>query len=312
MSVSSDYLLRCAAETGFQVATLERVVRLGELAADIARHPRLGEALALKGGTPLNLGFGPPHRLSIDLDYNCVARLDRDSMLAERQQIEAAVVQIAERQGFRVQTSADAFAGRTFHLHYAAVLDINYLHRLPLDAAATMALWQPGELDQPSVHAVGLSELLVGKVPALLNRGSPRDAWDVAHLAPAVCGTVRKPQFRRFFLAMAATLDLPLPRYGEGRLSASLTDRIVSQQLTPMLSSVGRLDAGKLAAAAWEAVAPLVHLSADETAFFAAVDRGDLRLELLFPDDIAEAARLALHPALQWKIIDAQSKPAGR
>lgn len=162
------------------------------------------------------------------------------------------------------------------------------------------------------MHAVGLSELLVGKLLALLDRGSPRDAWDVAHLAPAVCGTVRKPRFRRFFLAMAATLDLPLPRYGEGRLSASLTDRIVAQQLTPMLSSVERLDAGKLAAAAWEAVAPLVHLSADEAAFFAAVDRGDLRLELLFPDDIAEAARLALHPALQRKTINAQRKPAGR
>src|SRR5665648_274171 len=119
MSVSANYLRRCAAETGFPAGTLERVVRLGELAADIARHPRLGEALALKGGTPLNLGFGPPRRLSIDLDYNYVARLDRDSMLAERPQIEAAVVQIAERQGFRVQTSADAFAGRKLHLHYA-------------------------------------------------------------------------------------------------------------------------------------------------------------------------------------------------
>lgn len=38
MSVSADYLLRCAAETGFQAGTIERVVRLGELAADIARH----------------------------------------------------------------------------------------------------------------------------------------------------------------------------------------------------------------------------------------------------------------------------------
>jgi hypothetical protein len=45
MSVSANYLRRCAAETGFPAGTLERVVRLGELAADIARHPRLGEAL---------------------------------------------------------------------------------------------------------------------------------------------------------------------------------------------------------------------------------------------------------------------------
>jgi len=319
MSVSADYLLRCAAETGFQAGTLERVVRLGDLAADIARHPRLGDALALKGGTPLNLGFGPPRRLSIDLDYNYVAQLDRDSMLAERPEIEAAVVQIAERQGFRVQTSAEAFAGRKLHLHYAAALDragvvqidLNYLHRLPLDATATMTLWQPGELDRPSVRAVGLSELLVGKLLALLDRGSPRDAWDVANLPPAVGGTLLEPRFRRLFLAMAAALDLPLPRYRQERLSASLTDKIVADQLSPMLSGDERPDAGRLAAAAWEALAPLVHLTLDETAFFAAIDQGDLRLELLFPDDTAEAIRLALHPALQWKITNARGWLAG-
>jgi hypothetical protein len=46
MSVSLDYLQRCGAETGFQPATLEKVVRLGDLAGDIARQPLLGQALA--------------------------------------------------------------------------------------------------------------------------------------------------------------------------------------------------------------------------------------------------------------------------
>src|SRR5665647_621037 len=78
-----------------------------------------------------------------------------------------------------------------------------------------------------------------------------------------------------------------------------------------MLSGDERPDAGRLAAAAWEALAPLVHLTLDETAFFAAIDQGDLRLELLFPDDAAEAIRLALHPALQWKITNARGWLAG-
>jgi hypothetical protein len=47
MSVSLDYLQRCGAETGFQPATLEKVVRLGELAGDIASHPLLSQALAI-------------------------------------------------------------------------------------------------------------------------------------------------------------------------------------------------------------------------------------------------------------------------
>ena len=63
-------------------------------------------------------------------------------------------------------------------------------------------------------------------------------------------------------------------------------------------------DAQELAARAWTAVAPLVHLSPDEAAYFAAIDKGELRLELLFPNEPAEAARLSAHPALQWKLAN--------
>ena len=44
MSVSPDFLERCAEETGFLPATLEKVIRLGELAGDIGRHPFLALA----------------------------------------------------------------------------------------------------------------------------------------------------------------------------------------------------------------------------------------------------------------------------
>jgi hypothetical protein len=72
LPTSVEFLERAAAETGFQVEALEKVVRLGELAADVARHPLLGPALAFKGGTALNLCWGPPSRLSVDLDYNVI------------------------------------------------------------------------------------------------------------------------------------------------------------------------------------------------------------------------------------------------
>jgi hypothetical protein len=67
MSVSLEYLTSCSAKTGYQVVPLEKAVRLGELAGDMARHPFLGSVLALKGGTALNLCFGPPKRLSMVL-----------------------------------------------------------------------------------------------------------------------------------------------------------------------------------------------------------------------------------------------------
>lgn len=103
MSVSRAFLERCAADTGYRPGSLEKVVRLGSLAADIGRHPFLGVALVLKGGTALNLCFGEPTRLSVDLDFNYVAHLDRGKMLADRPQVEAALEDLSRRKGYRVQ-----------------------------------------------------------------------------------------------------------------------------------------------------------------------------------------------------------------
>ena len=104
---------------------LEKVVRLGKLARQIsAAILCLGEALALRGGTALNLCFGPPGRLSVDLDYNYVAHVEREKMLADRPRIETAVAELARRRGYIIQQSADAFAGRKTHLRYRSVLGL--------------------------------------------------------------------------------------------------------------------------------------------------------------------------------------------
>jgi len=140
MSVSLEYFQRCSAQTGYTINLLEKVVRLGEIAADIVRHPFLGRVLALKGGTALNLCFGPPRRLSVDLDFNYVGHLERDKMLADRPRVEEALIQLSVRKAYRIQKSADAFAGRKIYLVYRSVtgqndrieVDLNYLFRMPV------------------------------------------------------------------------------------------------------------------------------------------------------------------------------------
>jgi predicted nucleotidyltransferase component of viral defense system len=59
-------LLRLAEETGFGAASLEKILRLAELLEGIEGQEDLSRCLALKGGTALNLFFGPPGRLSVD------------------------------------------------------------------------------------------------------------------------------------------------------------------------------------------------------------------------------------------------------
>lgn len=105
MSWSRAYLDGLASDTGFRSETLEKVLRLGGLLADVARHPLLSSALALKGGTALNLCFGSPTRLSVDLDFNYIGTADRARMLEHRPLVERAVVQIAKGHGYQIQKS---------------------------------------------------------------------------------------------------------------------------------------------------------------------------------------------------------------
>ncbi len=314
MSVSLEYLERCSAESGFPVAGLEKVVRLGEVAAEVGRHRLLSEVLVLKGGTALNLGFGPPERLSVDLDFNYVGAVEREKMFVERPRIEAAIDEMARRGEYRVQRSADAFAGGKIYLRYASVLgpeerievDINYLHRVPLAEPLVRELWQPGELDRPRLRVVATSELVIGKLCAFLDRCAARDAWDVANLHPEATATMEESAFRGRFLAMAGSLSHSPATYTVERFGRQLTQRTIDEQLVPLLVGGAEVRAAELVAAAWPRVEPLLTLSDEERTFIDRLHHGELELSLLFPDDSEEAARISKHPVLLWKAKNAR------
>jgi hypothetical protein len=311
MSVSLDYIERCAAETGYAAVSLEKVTRLGEIASAIAHHPLLGDALALKGGTAFNLCFGDaPARLSVDLDYNYIALAEREKMLEDRPRIEDAVGTLIQRLGYRVQRSADAFAGRKTFAIYRSVLgpserveiDLNFLWRVPLAGVEQAALWQPGELDRPKVQTVSLLELCVGKLLALFDRTAPRDAWDVARFPVIAADTIKSSSFRKWFIASSATLPHPLPTYTRERLATRLTREFIDEQLVPMIATSSSADVEELCDRAWTVVAPFTQLNDDEEKYVNEIHNAALRPELLFPEDSAEARRLASHPAIRWKV----------
>jgi len=310
MPVSLAYLQQCAAETGYSVSTLEKVTRLGELAAAIARHPLLGASLALKGGTALNLCFGSPMRMSVDLDYNYIASADREQMLADRPRIEEAVEDLAERLGLRVQRSADMFAGRKLYAEYQSVLgpsdrvevDLNFLWRVPLGGVSAREMWQPGDLDRPSPRLVSLEELCVGKLLALLDRAAPRDAWDAGRLPQIAGSTLKSPLFRGLFIGMSAILDHPIHSYSRKRIENLISPRLIEEQLFPMLATSDRPDAHTLVTSAWDVVEPFVNLNEHEARFIAAVDEGRLEVGTLFPENSTLVNLINTHPAIRWKM----------
>ena len=309
MNHNAEHIETLAAETGFHPETLEKVIRLGEFAADVGRHPLLSRVLALKGGTALNLMFGAPARLSVDLDFNYIGQADRAGMLADRPEIERAIVIIGEGQGYRVQQSRDAHAGRKIYLSYTSAagtpdrieIDLNFLFRIPLGEITTRPLWQPPGIERPAIRIVPLEELFSGKLRATLDRAMPRDLFDTIRLPGYAAAMWASAQLRRIHVALAVTLPLPLYQYGQDRFER-VTDSSIEEQLLPMLQDIAQPRASDLKEQAWSIVEPLVRLDEAERDYVDRVHAGELSPELLFPDDEELADRLARHPALLWKI----------
>lgn len=309
MNLSAEHIDGLAMESGFRPETLEKVIRLGEMVADIGRHPLLSRVLVLKGGTALNLMFGAPARLSVDLDFNYIGYEDRAKMQADRAEVERATAIIGEGQGYRVQQSRDAHAGRKIYFSYTSSLgtpdrievDLNFLFRIPLGEVTTRLLWQPPGITNPKVRVVPLEELFTGKLRATLDRAMPRDLFDTIRLPGYAADDWDTLRLRRTHVALAATLPHPLFEYGQDRFDR-VTERAVQEQLVPMLHRDEQPVANELKEQAWSVLKPLVTLDDTEREFIDRVHAGELSPELLFPDEEEMANRLRRHPALLWKI----------
>lgn len=317
MSVSTERLRDLSAETGFRAAALEKVIRLGEILASLSRHPLLGKWLALKGGTALNLGYGPPPRLSVDIDLNYVGGPAREDMLRDRPELERALETLINRMGYQVQRSRDDHAGRKLFLRYRNAgggsdrieVDLNFLFRLPLGDLQSIALWQPGDIERPRMRVVSAEELVSGKLCALLARAAPRDLFDAGRLPSRLASVWGTARLRRLFVATAGILDHPLHAYGPERL-ARVDDDVVRSQLHPMLLSGEEPTARELRESAWRVIAPLVDLDEAEREYTERLQLGELRPDLLFPGDPDLASRVARHPALLWKAQNARDHAA--
>lgn len=317
MALSAARLATMAEETGFRAETLERVIRLGEILTEIGRHPFLSRVLALKGGTDLNLCFGSPSRLSVDLDLNYIGRLERDGMIEDRDEIQAVIQRLASALGYRLQWSRNEHAGRKAFLGFVGAagtpgrieVDLNFLFRLPLGQVRRMTMWQPADQPRPAVKVVSPEELASGNLCALLSRALPRDLFDARALPEKMPGVWGELRFRRLFVAFAGVLDHPLHAYGRSRFDR-VTDRAVREQLHPMLLQHDRPAAAGLREDAWAVIAPLLDLDDAAREYTDRLQAGELHPQLLFPDDADLASQVARHPALLWKAQNAREHAA--
>lgn len=305
---SREYLERLGAETGFRPDTLEKVLRLERLLTGIRRHPLLGERLVLKGGTALNLFFGGPvPRLSVDLDLNYVRAVDREEMLREKPEVERALRLLAEGDRYRLQWGRDEHAGRKIYLWYRSglgsddhiELDVNFLHRVPLVPAVERDGWTLDPDFPCRAVLAGTEEILAGKILALLDRGAPRDLYDVASMAGG-----QFPHdadlFRPLFVALSGVLDRAVTAYAVPH-RRTLSQAELDEQLVHVLRGGERPNQAALTASITPLGSRLVMLSEAEREYVEQIQWGEFHPELVVNNRPELLEQVRRHPGLLWK-----------
>ncbi len=303
-----------SAETGFRFNALEKVIRLTDVLNDIFKHPFLSDVFVLKGGTALNLFFGPPSRLSVDLDFNYIGVTDKAEMLNNRNRVENTVVSICKASGYLVQKSAYAHAGRKFYLGFVNIdgtrdrieVDINYLHRQLLLPYCTRSAWTSDNSQNCSGKLISIEELCAGKICACFDRTSPRDIYDVVRL-PIIAGEKwNSTEMRSIIITYTGLLPKPVSDYSMDTVMRRITREHFLKTLIPMLLVDDHPEFDSLKSEAWEILEAFTILNDDEQEFVNRLQKGELLPELLFPDSNELQELIRTHPPLLWKVQNAR------
>ena len=317
MTLSAESLTRLAGETGFRVEFLEKVDRLVALLQALFRDPFLEHRLALKGGTALNLFHFDLPRLSVDIDLNYIGALDRETMLAERPQVEQRIQAIAGRQNLALVRAPASHAGCKWSFRYASSLgsggtlevDLNYLYRQPLWPVQRLDSHPLGSIFARGIPVLDIHELAGGKLAALFSRAAARDLFD-AHYLLTISPT-EKARLRTAFVLYGAmnrrdwrtlTLDDIEVDYRDAR--RHLFPLLVQQGITRRQEQNEMLD--RMIVETRQALANLLPLNHNERDFLDQLhDAGAIRPDLL-DLETAQWAMLTEHPALLWRAKQAR------
>lgn len=305
-----EYIKRLIAETAFSSDGAERILRLYDILDSIAEDEFLSQHLALKGGTALNLFVFPGlPRISEDLDFDLCGRgvIEKDDALSVlNSEALPRLNEILAKKGYVPQESAR----KRYGLHALSLpyetntrgrarikMDINYLDRVHLFKPKKRETAIPGIDLSVSAITLSLSEILAGKLCALLDRTKPRDVFDIATLSDYPLSEERMNSVHKAFIFYAALngfsaeqIPLAVNRIKE----VSIFD--YKREIFPMLKThLGFFDAAQYNERATALAASLVTpVKTSEVKYLNLYAQGCFRPDILYPDKDTE--RLSLHP----------------
>ena len=315
MRISKERLEAVTETTGFRAEVLEKVIHLLSLLNGFRSHPFLNKRLVLKGGTALNLfNFNLP-RLSVDIDLNYIGAVERETMLAERPNVEEAIRATCTREGFAVRKIPEEHAGGKWLLRYESALgqggnlqvDLNFIFRIPLWPVKTLNSHPVGPHEAKGIQVLDIHEIAAGKLCALMARHQARDLFDSHQL---LCrDDLELKRLRLAFVAYGAMnrkdwrmVSLEDVSFEADELSLQLIPllRIRSTEENQAPVSYGK----RLVKECRDKLSVVLPLTDSETEFLnLLLDKGEIAPSLLTSDKDMQD-RISRHPLLEWKALN--------
>ena len=171
--------------------TFEKVCRLCAVLKFFDSSDLLRDALALKGGTAINVLFFNLPRLSVDIDLDYSHNISRDDMMTERMQIGDTIRKYMKAEGYsESERSKFPHSLDSFVFDYVNAggmkdnikIEINYSlrsHVFPISRIKMSSEIIDGGFE---VNTVDPKEIYASKTVALLTRAAARDLYDINYM----------------------------------------------------------------------------------------------------------------------------------
>lgn len=307
-----------ARELGFVRDTFEKVCRLADVLDFIQKDVLLSNALALKGGTAINLTIFNLPRLYVDIDMDFSENVPREEMLAIRKQITERISKYMAAAGYHLsQKSKTYHALDSFVYEYQNAggmkdnlkIEINYMLRCHVLAPVRRTVnlpWLEQELTALSVDPL---EIYGSKIVALLNRAAPRDLYDIHTMMEyGLFDESQEPMLKKCVMFYSTIGSDNVPDRFHFEQIASVSQQRVKTDLILVLRRGTWFDAQQAHEQVIAYLEKLLIPDERELSFWTSFGQQEYRPELLFQDaDIL--SRIGQHPMALWKCSDRQNKP---
>jgi len=303
---NKEYFERFSKETNFHRDTLEKAYRLEQLLKEINRHPELREGLALKGGTAINFLYFRYPRLSVDLDFNFIAGIEKEEKDKESPKIDEALRIIFKFEKYECENISDYELNQYFlkYMNSSGNIDrikieINLLQRLTLLGAEKRSFLSPFDESGLVVNTLKGPELFAGKILALVDRLAPRDLYDIYILLREKV-KLNKVLLRKIFIFFGCLSRTDFRQYHSNDIE-KITESDIKRKLLPLLRKDEKLNTDDMMKIVITFLRKeIFNFTPEELEYVDRFFKGEFRPEILF-GKLLDSTDLERHPMVIWK-----------